>query len=85
VNLTRQEAMMFVYNFGVVVSGASLARGIQGAIEPALLALGALAALIWTVYFRVALLERFRGHPILSDPDEGHPDPDPDPEVDRRG
>lgn len=56
--VTRFDASVFVYSLGVVISGGLLAWQIGAGNRVALLVVSVLAAIAWTVYFRVAMVPR---------------------------
>lgn len=57
-NLTRVDAMVFVYTLGAALTGGLLVLRLGIENEVALVVLSLFAALIWTIYFRITMFPR---------------------------
>ena len=78
-NRAWEDVVIFAYTVGVVVTGIFIERTFGGSDEFVVLGIGALVALVWTVYYRYAVgprLEKLRKTDV-EDGDEENPTPVP--------
>ena len=68
-DVTKHDGAMLVYNFAVVLSGGLLVQVGGLTDRTGMSAVAFAVALLWTVYFRFAMVDRFVDHPRLADED----------------
>lgn len=68
--ITKHDAILLVYNLGVTFTAGYLVwqLDVTNRIELILLAVG--AAVVWTIYFEVAMVDRIADHPRFVDDEE---------------
>lgn len=75
-NVTKHDWIMLMYNFAVALTGgyAVLTMGITD--RWALFGMTFVFGIIWTIYFKYAMLHRFTDHPrFAGDDDEEEEEP----------
>jgi len=65
--VTKHDATMLMYNFAAVLSGSYAVWnfGLEG--RPVVFGLSLFFGVVWTVYFKFAMVHRFVDHPELVD------------------
>ncbi|MFB6296645.1 MAG: hypothetical protein ABEH66_07400 [Halobacteriales archaeon] len=65
--VTKHDATMLMYNFAVVLSGSYAVWNFPVDSRTFLFGLSFFFGIVWTVYFKFAMVDRFVDHPTLVD------------------
>lgn len=68
--ITKHDGSMFVYNFGVILTGGLAAMRLDITDIMPLMGITFVFAIIWTLYFKFSMLGRLADHPLLGADDE---------------
>lgn len=68
--ITKHDGILLVYNLGVTFSAGYLVWQLEVATRIELLLIACGAALAWTIYFRLAMVDRIADHPRFVDQED---------------